>query len=154
MKGLYTLICLFIGSFIIHYFLLPPIMSKNMYDVTNHLGKLYLSTISGLMIVVLEVLLRDHQYQRLSVNKYVFIGGLLALFIFLYRNQQWIDDNQYLADMIEKQSNGLLLSEAILKKSNSYNVSREAKIVVQTYSDQLRILRDLLETDKKISKRE
>ena len=117
MKISHTIIVMFVGSFLIQYFLMPPIMVNNRAEITNNIGKAYLSVIMGLSMVLLEVLMHDHQYHVLSLNLYAILIAGLVLFIYLYRNQVAIKDKQYLEGMIEHHSMGILTSEEILKKT-------------------------------------
>jgi Ca2+/Na+ antiporter len=144
MKLTHTMLIMFIGSFFIQYFLMPPIMvSENMY-ITNNIGKAYMSVLMGLFMVVLEIMMHDHQYSVFSSNLYIIFAVLLVLFIYLYRKQVAIDDRQYLEGMIEHHSMALLTSEAILKKTDSYDVSKIAKNIIQTQTDELRDMHQLL----------
>ena len=86
MKISHTIIVMFVGSFLIQYFLMPPIMVNNRAEITNNIGKAYMSVIMGLSMVLLEVLMHDHQYHVLSLNLYAILIAGLLLFIYLYRN--------------------------------------------------------------------
>jgi len=134
-----------IGSFIIQYFLMSPIMVNSTVDITNNLGKVYISIIMSLFMILLELMMHDHQYNVLSSNTYLIIGAILVLFVYLYRNQVAINDKQYLEEMIEHHSMALLTSEQILKKTDDYNVSKLAKNIIQTQEDEIKIMRELLE---------
>jgi hypothetical protein len=85
MRILHTLVVMFIGSFIIQYFFMSTIMSGSMENITNSLGKVYLSIIMGLYMIVLEIMMHDHQYSVFSMKYYIIIGCLLGFFIYLYR---------------------------------------------------------------------
>lgn len=144
MKITHTIIVMFVGSFIIQYFLMPPIMLSEQKYFTNNLGKAYLATIMGLSMVSLEIMMHDHQYHVLSLNLYAILFGLLAMFIYLYRVQAAINDKQYLDGMIEHHSMALLTSNEILKKTDNYDVAKLAKNIIQTQTDELKIMEDLL----------
>jgi len=144
MKLTHTMIVMFIGSFIIQYFLMPPIMVNKYAYVTNNIGKAYLATIMGVSMVILEIMMRDHQYHVLSINWYVILFGLLAMFIYLYRVQVAINDKQYLEGMIEHHSMALFTSEAILKKTDNYNIAKLAKNIIEKQTDELRSMQELV----------
>jgi hypothetical protein len=144
MKITHTMIVMFVGSFIIQYFLMPPLMVDKYVYVTNNIGKAYLSTIMGIAMVILEIMMRDHQYHVLSVNWYAILFGLLAMFIYLYRVQAAINDKQYLEGMIEHHSMALFTSEAILKKTDNYNVAKLAKNIIAQQTDELRTMKELV----------
>lgn len=144
MRITHSMLVMFIGSFIVQYFLMSPIMVSNITYVTNNIGKAYLATIMALSMVIIEVMMHDHQYHVLSTNWYAILFALLALFTYLYRKQIAIDDKQYLKGMIEHHSMALLTSEEILKKTDNYNVAKLAKNIIQTQTDELSIMNDLI----------
>jgi hypothetical protein len=144
MKLTHTIIVMFIGSFIIQYFLMPPIMVNSIEDITNNIGKAYSATIMVLSMVIFEIMMHDHQYDVISYNLYAILFSLIALFIYLYRKQIAVNDKQYLEGMIEHHSMALLTSEEILKKTNDYNVAKLAKNIIQTQTDEIRDMRELL----------
>lgn len=144
MKLTHTMIVMGIGSFVIQYFVMSPIMVINRADITNNLGKVYLSMTMALSMIFLEVMMHDHQYNVLSLNTYVILAALFVLFVYLYRNQVAVNDKQYLEGMIEHHSMALLTSQEILKKTDDYNVSKLAKNIIQTQEDEIKIIRELL----------
>jgi hypothetical protein len=144
MKLTHTMVVMFIGSFIIQYFLMPPIMVNKYAYVTNNIGKAYLATIMGISMVILEIMMRDHQYHVLSINWYAILFALLAMFIYLYRVQAAINDKQYLEGMIEHHSMAIFTSEAILKKTDNYNIAKIAKNIIEKQSDELLTMRELV----------
>jgi uncharacterized protein (DUF305 family) len=135
---------MFIGSFIIQYFFMPPIMVDSILNITNNLGKVYISVCMAISMVLLEVMMHDHQYSVLSLNLYAILGFSLALFVYLYRKQVAINDKQYLEGMIEHHSMALLTSEEILKKTDNYDVAKLAKNIIQTQQDEIREMKELL----------
>ena len=144
MKISMSMISMFIGSFIVQYFIMPPIMVNKMAYITNNIGKAYLGGIMGLFMVIIEVMMHDHQYHTLSINWYIILIGLVALFIYLYRKQIAINDKQYLEGMIEHHSMALLQSEEILKKTDNYDVTKVAKKIIQSQNDEIQFMTDLL----------
>ena len=145
MKISHTIIVMFIGSFIIQYFLMPPIMISKIEYITNNIGKAYMATIMGLTMVLLEIMMHDHQYSVFSYKWYIVIFSLVAVFIYLYRKQIAINDKQYVEGMIEHHSMALLTSEEILKKTDDYNVAKLAKNIIQTQKDEIREMKRLLQ---------
>jgi hypothetical protein len=144
MKLTHTMIVMFIGSFIIQYFLMPPIMVNSIEDITNNIGKAYSAIIMALSMVILEIMMHDHQYEVISYNLYAILFSLILLFIYLYRKQIAINDKQYLDGMIEHHSMALFASDEILKKTNDYNIAKLAKNIIQTQNDEIRDMRELL----------
>ena len=144
MKIIHSMLFMFIGSFIVQYFIMPPIMVNKIYYITNNIGKAYLATIMGLFMVLIEVIMHDHQYNVLSINWYTILLALLVLFTYLYRKQIAINDKQYLEGMIEHHSMAVFQSEEILKKTDNYDIAKLAKNIIQTQNDELRSMTDLL----------
>jgi hypothetical protein len=118
--------------------------------ITNNIGKAYLATIMGLFMILLEIIIHDHQYHVFSLNFYFIFGSLMILFVYLYRAQVAINDKQYLEGMIEHHSMAILTSEEILNKTDSYDVAKLAKNILQTQSDEIRIMKNLLNKEKLI----
>ena len=130
--------------FVIHYFLMSPIMVNNRMYITNNLGKAYMATIMAIFMLFLQVIMHDHQYNVFSLNLYVILSSVLALFIYLYRNQIAINDKQYLEGMIEHHSMALLTSKEILKKTDDYNVAKLAKNIISSQENEIKIMKSLL----------
>lgn len=144
MKLTHSILIMFIGNFIVQYLLMPPIMVDKITYITNNIGKAYLATIMGLFMVLIEVMMHDHHYHVLSLNLYTILFALLAMFIYLYRKQIGIDDKQYLKGMIEHHSMAVFMSDEILKKTDSYDIAKLAKNIIQTQNDELQIMTGLL----------
>ena len=144
MKFTHMLLVMFIGSFIIQYYLMSPIMVNNYIDITNNYGKLYTSIIMALYMVLIDIIMNDYHYNRISVNSYLIIFILIGIMIYLYRNQIGINDKQYLEGMIEHHSMAILTSQEIIKKSDDYNVLRLAKIIVQQQEDEISKMREII----------
>ena len=144
MKLTNSIIIMFIGSFIIQYFIMPPVMVNNTIYITNNIGKVYMATFMGLFMVLLQIMMHDHQYGVLSLNWYAILAALLVLFIYLYRNQIAINDKQYLEGMIEHHSMALFTTDEILKKTDNYDIAKLAKNIKSQQTDELRIMYQLL----------
>ena len=144
MKITHTIIVMFIGSFIIQYLLMPAIMVNQSRDITNNIGKIYSSILMALFMIGLEIMMHDHHYSVFSLNMYIILACLIALFVYLYRNQVAIKDKQYLEGMIEHHSMGIFTSEAVLKKTDNYDVTKLDKNIIQTQQDEINIMKNLL----------
>lgn len=144
MRISHTLIVMFIGSFIIQYFLMSAITTSSTEYITNSLGKAYLSFAMAICMVILELMMHDHQYGVFSWKYYTFCGGLLGLFVYLYRKQKYITDKQYLEEMTEHHSMALLTSKRVLEKTNDYEVAKLAKGIIQKQEDEIREMKQVL----------
>jgi membrane-bound ClpP family serine protease len=136
---------MFIFSFLIQYFLMPPIMVDSFENITNNIGKVYLSIIMGLFMVLVEIFMHDMHYGIVSFTKYGIIISMIILFIYLYRNQVAIKDKEFLKGMIEHHSMAVFMSEEILKKTDDYHIAKLAKNIIQTQNDELKEMKELLQ---------
>jgi len=149
MRMFHSLIIMFISSFIIQYYLMSILMTNNYKNITNSIGKFYLSVIMALLMVLSEIMMHDYHNNTFSKHLYIYCGLLLAFFIYLYRNQIGINDKQYLAEMIEHHSMAILTSDEILKKTNSYDVTKIANNIIQTQTDEINQMKNLLNKKNK-----
>ena len=144
MKMTTMMLIMFIGSFLIQYFLMSEIMVNSRINITNSYGKIYISTIMALSMIVLEYIGNDIRYKMFSFKAYILLSALIGLFIYLYRNQVGIRDKEYLEEMIEHHSMALLTSENIVKKTDNYEVSKLAKNIIQQQDDEINKMRSII----------
>jgi uncharacterized protein (DUF305 family) len=123
---------------------MPPFMVNKIMYITNNVGKAYLAIIMALFMVLIEIMMHDHQYHVLSVNLYVALFAALALFTYLYRKQIAVNDKQYLEGMIEHHSMAIFTSDEILKKTDNYEITKLAKIIISQQSDELKVMSELI----------
>ena len=126
---------MFFSMFIVQYVFMSFIMTNKIGNITNSAGKLYMSTIMGLIMV----LIMNYNIQHMAI-----IGGLLIVTIFLYRMQFGIYDKSYLNEMIEHHSMALLTSNAILKKTNNSYVADIAMRISNTQEKEIHEMQNLL----------
>jgi len=93
-------------------------------------------------------LMNDMSSGNFRLRYYAPLVILFFVFLFMYRNQVWIGDEQYLREMIEHHSMALFTSDAILKKTSSYQVTKFAKNIVQGQTDEIREMREILQSLK------
>ena len=144
MKLIYSLWFMMIGSFIIQMIVMSNIMTNSYKNITFSLGKFYMSVIMALLMGLLEVLMYDNHMNTLSVYYYLTLFFVLVTFIYLYRNQIYINDKDYLNEMIEHHSMALLTSEEILQKTNSERVKKLAENIISTQEKEIEYMRQLL----------
>jgi hypothetical protein len=144
MKMRYAIGVMIIGSFLIQYYFMSRVMTNTPENITNSLGKFYISCVMGISMGILEVAMHDFSGGHFNFKYYLPLGILLVVFIVLYRNQAWINDKQYLEEMIEHHSMAIFTSEEILNKTHSYQVSRLAKNILQNQKDEINEMRRIL----------
>jgi hypothetical protein len=150
MRLFHSLLIMCIGSFVIQYYLMSILMTNNYKNITNSIGKFYLSVIMALLMSLLELMMYDYHNHTFSRNIYIYCGLLLVFFIYFYRNQVGINDKQYLAEMIEHHSMAVLTSNEILKKTDSYEVTKLANNIIQTQTDEINQMTNLLNKKNKV----
>jgi len=142
----YSVWFMMIASFIIQFAIMGLIMSNNVTNITISIGKFYMSIIMALLMGLLEVIMFDfHMYGRfVSIYYYASLGFSLVIFLYLYRNQIYIEDDDYLKEMIEHHSMALLTSEEILQKTQSERVRKLAENIVSTQDKEINYMKQLL----------
>jgi hypothetical protein len=123
-------------------------MTNSISNITFSLGKFYISVIMALLMGLLEVCMYDyHMYQMRSVISapyYLVILFSLFAFLYLYRNQIYIEDENYLREMIEHHSMALLTSDEILQKTQSDRVKKLAENIISTQNAEINYMKQLL----------
>jgi hypothetical protein len=103
----------------------------------------------ALLMGLLEVGMYDFQMQymhHISLPYYLSLGFALAVFGYLYRNQMYITDKEYLNEMIEHHSMALLTSDEILEKTQSDRVRKLATNIVSSQEAEIKYMKQLVET--------
>lgn len=144
----HSLFMMFLTSFIIQYYIMSYIMTNEVKYITNSYGKIYISIIMGLFMILTEIYMHDSTYNVFSYKLYISSVFILFVFIYLYRTQAYIYDKQYLEEMIEHHSMALLTSNKILEKTNNYEVAKLAKNIIQTQTDEINIMMNILKKNK------
>ena len=124
---------------------MSTIVTDKFENIRNSYGKAYLSVTMAAAMIAIEVMMHDHQYGVFSSRSYLAISIVLVTFIYLYRKQVAINDKQYLEEMIEHHSMALLTSEKILEKTDSYNVAKIAKNIIQRQNDEIVFMKSLVQ---------
>lgn len=142
----YSVWFMMIASFIIQFAIMGLIMSNNVTNITISMGKFYMSIIMALLMGLIEVIMFDfHMYGRfVSIPYYCSLGFSLVVFLYLYRNQIYIQDEDYLKEMIEHHSMALLTSEEILQKTQSDRVRKLAENIISTQDKEINYMKQLV----------
>ena len=140
----YSLFFMMIGSFIIQFIFMSLIMTNFYKNITFSIGKFYISIIMALLMGLLEVLMYDYYMRSVSVYYYSVLFFILSVFVYLYRNQIYIEDKDYLEEMIEHHSMALLTSNEILQKTNSERVKKFAENIISTQEKEIDYMKQLL----------
>ena len=108
---------MFIFTFIVNMFILPLLISNSYKDITINMNKIYLSIIFGLLLVISQVYSFDILHKTSSKKDYIIYIFLLVLYIYLYRNQMFVNDKNLLKDIKEKNSSIIQISKSAKTKN-------------------------------------
>jgi hypothetical protein len=98
-------------------FILPLIISNSFKDITINMNKIYLSIIFGLHMAISQVYSFDILHSTSSKKDYMIYIFLLVVYVYLYRNQMFVDDKNILKDIKEKNSALMLISKSTKRKN-------------------------------------
>lgn len=140
----YSLRFMMIGSFVIQMFLMSFIMTNSYQNITFSVGKFYMSVIMALLMGLLEIFMFDFHMRSLSLTYYLILFFVLTIFIYLYRNQVYIDDKNYLEEMIEHHSMAILTSNEILQKTDTDRVKKLAENIITTQEKEIEYMKELI----------
>lgn len=121
-------------------------MTDSISNITFSMGKFYISVIMALLMGFVEVVMYDYHMSpfKLSITYYLTIFILLLVFVYLYKSQQYIYDDDYLKEMIEHHSMALLTSEEILQKTKSERVKKLADNIVATQRAEIAYMKQMV----------
>ena len=144
MELTYSLWFMMISSFLIQLSVMSIIMTNSIQNITLSMGKFYMSVIMAVLMGLTEVLMFDIHMKSISGAYYLTLIFVLVVFVYLYRNQVYIDDKEYLQEMIEHHSMALLTSEEILQKTHSERVKKLATNIISTQEKEIEYMRGLI----------
>ena len=133
-----------LGSFIIQISVMSLIMTNAINNITFSVGKFYISVIMSILMGLLEVVMFDVHMRTISFIYYLALFFILAIFVYLYRNQMYIEDKDYLSEMIEHHSMAILTSEEILQKTHSERVRKLAENIIITQEKEIEYMKQML----------
>lgn len=133
-----------IGSFIIQLSVMSLIMTNAINNITFSVGKFYISVIMSILMGLLEVVMFDVHMRTISFPYYLVLCFILTIFVYLYRNQMYIEDKDYMSEMIEHHSMAILTSEEILQKTHSERVKKLAENIIITQEKEIEYMKQML----------
>ncbi len=133
---------MFIGMFLVQYFIMSYIMTNKLENISNSIGKVYLCIIMGLLMVLVDILRNPMAH----IHLFVASCGLTLLFIYLYRIQFGIDEKNYIREMVEHHSMAILTSKNILEKTKNPAVINLATKIALTQEQEIADMRYLLKS--------
>ena len=144
MTLLQSVLFMMLLSFFIQYYVMSVIMTNDMTNIRNSLGKVYMSGIMALLMGIVEVAMNDYYMNMISAKYYIVLFILLGLLYYMYKTQQYIYDRDYLNEMIEHHSMALTTSGEIMKKTSDPKVKILASKIINTQEDEIQYMKRLL----------
>jgi hypothetical protein len=144
MTLLQSVIFMMLLSFFIQYYVMSVIMTNEITNIRNSLGKVYMSGIMALLMGIVEVAMNDYYMNMISPKYYIVLFILLGTLYYMYKTQQYIYDRNYLNEMIEHHSMALTTSGEILKKTSDPKVKILASKIINTQEDEIQYMKTLL----------
>lgn len=141
----YTLLTVIV-AFIIQFWVLSAITSDKPQPT---MGKFYLSMVSACIMGILEVMIHDTYKSVVSLFYYLVLGVSLYLFIYFFRNSWWINDADYLKQMLESHSREMLLSQMAIKNTENTHVQTIATNVVNRRKKDMDVIAKMLDDAEK-----
>ena len=102
---------------IFHYVVLDGIVSNDPLNIHYNVGKLYLSCIAGFTFVLFMMIHRHSS--KIKIYTILTCTVAIIFFTYLYRNQIFINDKQYLIEMIDNSETSELINKKILLKTDN-----------------------------------
>jgi hypothetical protein len=130
------------------------IMTNVKENITKSTGKIYMSLIMASLMSLLEILMHDIYNFMFSWPYYLFFFILLIVLVYMYRKQLFVDDKNYLEEMIEHHSMALLTSDEIVTKTTDDKVKLLATNIIKTQEREIEQMRLLLVRKEKDHKDE
>jgi hypothetical protein len=133
---------MFIGMFLIHYIFMSYIHINRTEDFTNSIGKLYITIIIGLCMVILDICTTP----KFDKQHFFFFLFLTLVIIFFYKIQFGMGEKNYLREMIEHHSMAVLTSKNILEKTKNPEVIKLATTILTTQEKEIADMKYLLKS--------
>jgi hypothetical protein len=136
---MFTHLFMFFGMLIIHIFIMPRIMIARPKDYMISLNQIYMGISMASLMVMLEALMHP-----LSLSGWMFIIILFVLSVVAIRYQLFVDDKQFLSDMIPHHSMALLTAGSIKNKTSNTNIKQLATTIEKTQKLEINIMKKYL----------
>lgn len=133
-------------AFIIQFWVLSAITSDR---PQNTMGKFYLAMVSACIMGILEVMIYDTYKSTVSLFFYLVLCLSLYMMIYFFRNSWWINDADYMKQMLESHSKEMVLSQMVLKKTENIHVRTIASNVVNRRKKDIDVLAKMLDDAEK-----
>ena len=123
----HTAIFMFIGSFIINYFITTSLFLDNIHHFRNSLNRFYLALYKSLwMLIISTGIFLFFNNEPHPFFLFAIVIAILIVF-FLTRYQVGVNDKQYVNTLIQVHSDTLLTTRAIIRKTRNPKIKALAE---------------------------
>jgi hypothetical protein len=122
-------------------------------NIKNSTGKFYISTILGLLLTLVQVIIHDISTLQISTKYYGTIISLLIIFIVFYRMQFFVNDKNYLEELVEQYSASLLISSQIVKKTKNESIKKIADNIIKNKTKDIEMMDEIINQIKPVPKK-
>ena len=142
-----SLIIIFIGTFLIQLLIPNLIMINSIFDLKITYGKIYISLIVAILVALIQLFIYNiyNPFNKLFYIPFIII---IIILIYLYRFQVYIDDSEYLKEMIEYNSMSILVSNNISKKTANKEVKRIANDIINEKQTEINLMKKIISENK------
>ncbi len=130
---------MFFGMIIIHIMIMPWIMIARFDDFMLSLNQFYMGVSMASIMVLLEGLMHPMPY-----SAWIGVFTLLVLSIMAVRHQWFINDKQFLRDMIPHHSMALLTSNIAKDKTDNKDIKELAKNIEENQTKEINLMKEYL----------
>jgi len=94
---------------------------------------------------IVETIMHDYFMSSFNGIYYISLSFFLIIFVYAYRNQLYVDEKNYLLEMIEHHSMALLTSQEMLDKNPRDKVKRLAEFIMNTQDREIKYMRQIMD---------
>jgi membrane protein CcdC involved in cytochrome C biogenesis len=120
-------------------------MNNTILDFTFSYGKLYISIIMALFMCIIEIFMYNLE-QPSMFNNMLYAPFLIALgiMIYMYRDQAYIKEKDFLKNMIEHHSMAIFTSSNISKKTEKKEIKELANNIINNQQKEIDEMKKIL----------
>jgi hypothetical protein len=138
-----------VTGFLTQYFIMSNVMTNDFTNVTNSLGKIYISLVMAFIMGILEVIMHDMHQKTVSLNYYIPLFLCFGVSVWLYRKQIAVNEVNYLREMIEHHDMALFTSKNLLEKPDvSPKVREFATKIVDTQTKEIDEMKQFIQQEQ------
>ena len=138
-----------VTGFLTQYFIMSNVMTNDFTNVTNSLGKIYISLVMAFIMGILEVIMHDMHQKTISLRYYISLFLCFGVSVWLYRKQIAVNEVNYLREMIEHHDMALFTSKNLLEKPDvSPKVREFATKIVDTQTKEIDEMKQFIQQEQ------